>query len=114
MPSKTEPVTLNKAVRTVQQRDFSAGCILHGISDIAPSNYPSCKEPRQYLINLVQFKKKNQKLPVFPAYVPVLQSYISSKNCSHYMLCPEEEKQLEGPSSSWQVTTIEFQMDLKN
>lgn len=30
------------------------------------------------------------------------------------MLCPEEEKQLEGPSSSWQVTVIEFQMDIKN
>lgn len=67
MPPKTEPVTLNKAVRTVQQRDFSAGCILRGISDIAPSNYPSCKEPRQYLINLVQFKRKNQKAACIPS-----------------------------------------------
>lgn len=59
-------------------------------------------------------QKKKKKPPVFPVYVPVLQSYISRNNCSHYMLCPEEEKQLEGPSSSWQVTMIEFQMDLKN
>lgn len=36
--------------------------------------------------------KTKQKLPVFTASVPVLQSYTSSNNCSHYMLCPEEEK----------------------
>lgn len=59
-------------------------------------------------------KKKRNTLSVLLAYVPVLQSYISRNNCSHYMLCPEEEKQLEGPSSSWQVTMTEFQMDLKN
>lgn len=55
-----------------------------------------------------------RQLPVFPVHVSVLQSQSSSSSYSHYILCPEEQKQLEGPSSSWQVTMIEFQMDLKN
>lgn len=67
MPSKTEAVALNKAARIVQKSDSSAGCILRGISEIAPSNCPSCKQPKHYWINLVQFRNQNQKAACIPS-----------------------------------------------